>query len=331
MLSSRFPLALSKPITPRIIKAQPKYVRRVTRRSLDSGGTTPTRHSRRTAVSTLDPTRLETSDYVDISSLRRYLLRIKSPDRNAPPSLAFPYFPYHKRKRVDMSFPPRTAGYFYFHHSKDLPVTTGAVRFRIASPAKFSAGDDLLRPDGTPWEVTLASIAKSRPALRELLLRDGLVTEAELSECTALLPSRRARPQAFLYRFDQPFSIRFDGALVIQIVVGDQKYRRRIFPLVDQRKGAGFAPYSGRALVRFEVSPLPEHEKSRVVLRVVKIIDQPQLLIPDYDSYVPRPVEGELISRPGQGSTTVKIWSNKLFSKQWDPLRLLLEAAKSKS
>ncbi|KAJ6500882.1 hypothetical protein C8R45DRAFT_781967, partial [Mycena sanguinolenta] len=253
--------------------------------------------TRRTPVSTLDPARLKASDHLDISSLLRYTLRVQSTHDNGTP--AYPMLSYYKHKGASSVFPPRTAGYFYFHRPEDLPCTAGSIRFRIASvnPAKFSRGRDLLRPDGVPWEVTLPTVSKTRPVLRELLLRDGLVTETELRECQDVFPSRRktGRAQTLLYRFDQPFSVSFDGSICIQIVIGAQKYRYRIAAFLEQRTHWS-CPYSGKALMRFELSPLPEHTANpRIVLRVIKIIDPPKLRIPHYDGYVPRPKEGELV------------------------------------
>ena len=85
---------------------------------------------------------------------------------------------------------------------------------------------------------------------------------------------------------------------------------------------------AGKALVRFELSPLPEHAANpRVVLRVIKITDPPKLRISHYDGYVPRPKEGELVYRPHQGpGSAVRPWSRTLDSRLGEPLRRLLDA-----
>ncbi|KAJ7232035.1 hypothetical protein B0H12DRAFT_1239752 [Mycena haematopus] len=280
-------------------RAQPDHIRHATRRSLHSTG--PRRRSaesgkstQRTPVSTLDPARLKASDHVDISSLVRYPVRVQSTSENGIP--ANPPLPYHKLKGIPCTFPPRTAGYFYFHRPEGLPSAAGAIRFRITSvnPANFSKGHDLLRPDGVPWEVTLPTIAKTRPVLRDLILRDGLVTEAELDECLKMFPFHRAGPQTLIYRFDQPFSLTFDGAHYVQLVVGAQKYLSRLCLFHEQRGKAMTYPYSGKALVRFEHSPFPEHAHSHFVLRIVKMIDPPTPRVSLYDGYLPLPKEGEL-------------------------------------
>ncbi|KAJ6567008.1 hypothetical protein B0H19DRAFT_716760 [Mycena capillaripes] len=308
-------------IGPSKFKAPHTNVRHVARSSLDSRGP-----GRQALISTLDPTRLRTSDYVDISSRLRHLMKVESASRQGTP--VRPYFQYYKHKGVASAFPPRTVGYFYYHQPEDLPSTAGAIRFRIASvnPATFSRGHDLLRPDGVPWEVPLPTISKTRPVLQQLLLRDGLVTESQLRQSAALFPSQRSRAQTLLHHFDQPFSVEFDSANYIQVVCGGHKYPVDIRVFHEQRNGASCAvyPYSGRALVRFEISTLPQHANSRAaVLRVVKMIEPPKLRIHPYDGHLPCPVEGQLVCR-GRPRGAVP-WSRKLDSPRGNSLRMLLD------
>ncbi|KAJ7755741.1 hypothetical protein DFH07DRAFT_959377 [Mycena maculata] len=211
-------------------------------------------------------------------------------------------------------YPPRTAGFFYYHRPKDLPFTAGAIRFRISSvlPSNFPAGRDLLRPDGVPWQVPFPALARSRPILQELLLRDKLITKSELEGSAALFPGVRARgPRTLLHRFDEEFPVVFDGANYIQRCGGD---------------GAAFR--IRRALVRFELSTLPEHRDMRVVvLRVVEMITPPTLKIDGYDGYLPPPLQGGLVQRsaPGRG-TNIRPWSRKLESTWGKALAPLVAA-----
>ncbi|KAJ7494245.1 hypothetical protein B0H11DRAFT_1714649 [Mycena galericulata] len=285
--------------------------------------------SRSPILSTLDPTRLKTSDHVDISSRSQSQVLIVSKDRVEAPV----WFRYYKRKGVETRCPPRTTGFFYFHRPTDLPPTAAAIRFRIASvnPDHFSRGRDLLRPDGAPWEVPLPTLARSRPAVQDLLLRDGLVTHSELQHCAALFPRGRALlAQRLLHRFHQPFPVGFASAHYLQIVCGGQKYCSDVRVFHEHRKGSPAAvyPYSGIALVRFELSKLPEHRGERVaVLRVIKMIKPPELRIAGYDGYLPAPVEGELVQRPAHASRVgTQPWSRKLDSPIGKPLALLLDA-----
>lgn len=68
--------------------------------------------------------------------------------------------------------------------------------------------------------------------------------------------------------------------------------------------------------MRFELSTLPQHAGSRVVvLRVVKLIDPPKLRVPNYDGHLPPPVEGELVQRPRRGPLGSVPWARKLDTK----------------
>jgi hypothetical protein len=56
--------------------------------------------------------------------------------------------------------------------------------------------------------------------------------------------------------------------------------------------------FSGSAVVRFELSTLPEHSGSQqVVVRCLKFQDPVTCVIPNYDGWVPLPQEGELLYR----------------------------------
>ncbi|KAJ7138485.1 hypothetical protein C8R43DRAFT_842363, partial [Mycena crocata] len=197
--------------------------------------------------------------------------------------------------------PRRTAGFFYYHRPKDLPFTASAIRFRIAAvnPKTFAKGADLLRPDGAPWEVPLSRIISKRsPKLLEQLLRDRLITDVDLEQSAMVFPGNRAR---LLHRFGDLFPISFEGMHYLQIVCGETHHRLDVRVFHEQRGGMSSAvhPYSGRALVRFELSTLPEYASARVVvLRLVKMIDPPTLRLQNYDGYLPPPIEGELVQRP---------------------------------
>ncbi|KAJ6477357.1 hypothetical protein C8R47DRAFT_647376 [Mycena vitilis] len=311
----------------KLARVQGIYVRHLSRSPTDSRGA-----SRNHLLWTLDPTRLKTPDYVDISSRRHHVVKVGSRDRNTPGISAYPAFSYYKCKGVSSAFPPRTAGYFYYHQPKDAPFTAGAIRFRVASvnPATFPKGRDLLRPDGVPWEIPLPTIAKSRPILKQLLLQEKLVTKAQLKECAKMFPSRRSRPPKLLHHFSQPFSVKFEGVSYVQVICGGQNHRFVLRVFHEQRKGtpSSLHPYSGIALVRFELSALPQYANARVaVLRVVKMIEPPKLRVPNYDGYLPCPEEGQLVCRPRhRGAKGTVPWSKKLDSPRGKTLALLLDS-----
>ncbi|KAJ7100464.1 hypothetical protein C8R44DRAFT_946921, partial [Mycena epipterygia] len=272
---------------------------------------------KRPRIHTLNSERLQPSDHMDISFRPRLRIFVSVPPAETPVIMQ-----YCKHKGVSIVYPPRTAGFFYYHRPKELPFIAGAIRFRVAAvnPAAFSAGRDLVRPDGAPWEISLPTILKRQPILRQRLLRDNLVTEAELDECAILFPSNHFRAPSIIHRFDQLFPVKFDSAHSVQVICGGQKYRCN--------DALVFTSALGRALVRFELSKLPEHAKSRVaVLRIVKMIEPPKLRIPDYDGHVPLPIEGQLVLRPRRSKGVCeKPWSRKLDSAVGKPLAVLLDA-----
>ena len=64
----------------------------------------------------------------------------------------------------------------------------------------------------------------------------------------------------------------------------------------------------GSVLARFERSTLPEHKGTRtVVLRFLKIITPLTCVIPKYDEYISRPVEGELHRRSSRFA--YRVWN----------------------
>ncbi|KAJ7084650.1 hypothetical protein B0H15DRAFT_783663 [Mycena belliarum] len=281
-------------------------------------------------VTTLDPARLRPSDHVDLSHLKRFA--VLQPNRKM--GKAGTYLLYHQEDTENISFPPRTAGFFYYYRPPDdLPVTAGGIRFRIAAvnPAAFSRGRDLTRPNGAVWHIALESIAKSmtKTVLREIILRDKLVSEEDMADHTPKGLDNRERAQTVIHSFYEPFPVSFQRAHYINIYSDGNKYRCDVRVFHEQRAGppSSVYPYSGRALVRFELSTLPEHSGLRVaVLRCVKIIDPPRLMIPDYDGYLPPPVEGELVQRPSRAvSQASRPWVRDLSSGAGKFLALLLD------
>ncbi|KAK7036056.1 hypothetical protein R3P38DRAFT_614396 [Favolaschia claudopus] len=286
------------------------------------------RTARKPVISTLDPKQLKPSDYVDISEYLEYSIRSTTEDPNSAARTS-DCITYYKHKGVEHPFPQHSAGYFYFHRPPDLPPMSGALRFRcvpVNDPGAFDSEEssDLLRPDSLPWEVPLSTLSNARPLLRDLLLRDGLVTADEVEESMRRFPFTQSRRSDFIFRHDQMFSIPFECMHIVTLVNDPHQFRFRSAVFGERRLVAQAAgsvrrppvfPYSGRALVRFELMKLPRYSEARVVLRVVKMVVPPTLLIPDYDGYLPAPREGKLITRPHQGTGKhVAAWSRALGS-----------------
>ncbi|SJL06945.1 uncharacterized protein ARMOST_10287 [Armillaria ostoyae] len=67
----------------------------------------------------------------------------------------------------------------------DLPTTAGQLRFRLtptSNPSLFESGPDLLKPNGTPWAISVARLFGLQDAYyAHRLLEDGLVTKDLIS------------------------------------------------------------------------------------------------------------------------------------------------------
>ncbi|KAJ7061490.1 hypothetical protein C8F01DRAFT_951838, partial [Mycena amicta] len=214
-------------------------------------------------LSTLDPERLKASDLVDISSCYRL-------------------FSGRVRYEPGQYFPPKTAGFFYFHRPQDaIPSSlAGVVRFRRVNGASadFASGTDLLLPNGLHWEYPLIGSLCQFSNWTQLLLEDGLITPTQLEQCKRMYNPRE--DGAYLHSFGQPFVTSFLERSQIFVVRGGGKHPVGFSgPFKDNRQTQQFGtPYNGKALVRFELSTLPEHTKKHkrlAVIRVLKFIEPP--------------------------------------------------------
>ncbi|KIK69906.1 hypothetical protein GYMLUDRAFT_53043 [Collybiopsis luxurians FD-317 M1] len=171
---------------------------------------------KRRILSTLDPNRLQESDFVDISFYKNFTLRLQSniPD-SFEPSLSSPFkFAYswsrHNGSRRN-EFPRQSSGFFYYHSPGDLSPLAGGLRFRrtdTSSPQSFSSGVDLLWPNGLPWSYPLHRLARD-PAFSRVLVNDGLITEELLVQCREVFRERTNFKWStpLLFHLSQPFSI----------------------------------------------------------------------------------------------------------------------------
>ncbi|TFK46221.1 hypothetical protein OE88DRAFT_1044729 [Heliocybe sulcata] len=179
--------------------------------------------------------------------------------------------------------------------------------------ATFPTGRDLQLPDGRMWHISLFAIAhQSRYCgLRAHLLSEGLVTAKVLD--TALNISaqkwkridRLATDSRLIWKFAQRFLVDLPSARVGLWIIGSSAGERLNLPPLfsicsretestmtcyvlsgssdlgvspqtgkdDFAKRVDYRSFTGRALVQFERSTLPEHNGTRtVVLRILKVM-----------------------------------------------------------
>ncbi|KAJ7119243.1 hypothetical protein C8R43DRAFT_86730 [Mycena crocata] len=131
-------------------------------------------------LSALNPTLLKSTDLLDISA--RTFIRFSFPSSEDKTSLR--YFNHFR-------FPHGSKGFLYYHSEPHWTQLEGHIRFRVApegDPASFASGKDVLLPSGFTWQVILPQLAcrSSYLLTGQQLLREGLVTEEQLSRCRAM-------------------------------------------------------------------------------------------------------------------------------------------------
>ncbi|KAH9920419.1 hypothetical protein B0H21DRAFT_767572 [Amylocystis lapponica] len=288
-------------------------------------------------IATLNPTRLTPLDYVDISGqsrptindrdvLHRFPHVIAADGRTKPLSYAaikrqMPELPLQAKLAYSFEgynlhrFPADTHGFLYYHPAASPLAVAGEIRFRImpdASTTDLLSGRDLLLPTGRPWGIQLCDVASRgfyRP-LREILLRDQLVTPAILADSARLSVSPKGHMRR-IYSLDEPFYVGFYKNRLYYVVgadgaertfqsaswFADGRARSQLSPAVVPfaRLQSVFKPYTGAAMCRFERSTLLGRRSERILLlRVVEIVEPAEAVCPEYDGYVPMPKAGEL-------------------------------------
>ncbi|RDB31068.1 hypothetical protein Hypma_000039 [Hypsizygus marmoreus] len=289
--------------------------------------TKPKVHRPRCVISTLDPSRLQDNDFLDLGNgVSRTRLGTSTPTvlhrsaSSSPPERRRSniLIDYHGRAGLDHPFPTHTRGFLYYHRDPELPPISGAVRFRLTAAAhasSFSAGMDLMLPDGrTPWAIWLVTVANAAKyvGLKQILLFDGLVAPELLEYCRHL----GARSEAsngltsmyrhMLFRLDQPFILDLSSTPRFS-AVGPQGIEHAVIACTRvNTMGHGmkpFFPFSGQCMVRFERSLSPEHAGKRVaVIRVLEILTP---IVSTNPTYTPGH-KGGLFRIPTVGSLLVK-------------------------
>ncbi|KZP07555.1 hypothetical protein FIBSPDRAFT_875388 [Athelia psychrophila] len=218
----------------------------------------------------------------------------------------------------DLPFPPNTRGFLHYHTPASMPATAGEIRFRVtrgADPEDFHTGSDLLGPDGLPWSLPLIMLAHGlhrqtkgvpfgRGLLVRSLVRDGLVDAAVLDGLAALVEasgwvSTKKPPKSIVHSLDQLVHVQLENTSLSVMFVGEHQVSpTRIEAPFTHYTGPGRSrviPFSGSALCRFEISPVPLADGTdTLVLRVVKLVT-PVTCVAGYDGYLAAPTEGELV------------------------------------
>ncbi|KAG6874128.1 hypothetical protein C0995_005544 [Termitomyces sp. Mi166 len=270
---------------------------------------------RRFRCRTLQPRLLEPSDLLDLSGCDRPYIQIDSQGGESV------RLRYHKTCDDPIPFPLNTLGFLYYHHDPTTPLSSGEIRFRITPRndlTNFDEGQDLITPNYIPWSLSLFQLTNLGFApLKDLLITEGLVEEALIQSMVGKNFRGHKRP---LHYLEQPFVMKlqsgnfmfnvFDGETVAQHLMYDRSNK------------------TGHILVRFELSTLPEHAHSCiVVLRVLKILEAIKVMIPGYDMYLPMPHEGQLLESRNKDHRTKSPFTINLDKPSgiWKNLNLLVK------
>ncbi|RDB29746.1 hypothetical protein Hypma_013747 [Hypsizygus marmoreus] len=287
----------------------------------------------RRVISTLDPSRLQDSDFIDLSAKPQNPQNPRNPHDQRPSIVWVPpitqqtSLPIYRRQArlsyhvpgVGSRFPENSRGFLYYHRDPKSPLTSGTVRFRVtpnAHASSFTAGTDLMAADGlAPWAMWLVTIASTSRynGLKEILLSDGLVMPELMEHCrklvvgVGLLHSLNRMYRHMLFTLEQPFVLDFATSPCFS-VMGPLRIERAQLEFTRarrtiQRRKKMFFPYSGQCRVRFERSLAPEHAGKHVaVIRVLEILTPIEIADPTHTA---RHKTG-LFRMPTVGSLLVK-------------------------
>jgi hypothetical protein len=197
-------------------------------------------------ISTLDPTRLTSADFLDLSGKTK---RVIKPGRDEV------HFVSGGLGRPRVPFPDETQGFLYYVPGPAHAPIAGEVRFRItgsSDPGSFADGRDLFMPDmPEPWTIPLPNMlaAEKYQHLREVLISQGGSASAELLACAqqhkGTLVTHKSR---VIHSLGQPFiqdlsvsatSVRFASGNRIHDIMtlhlpSDSRGGRRVWPYTGE-------------------------------------------------------------------------------------------------
>ncbi|KAI0328803.1 hypothetical protein GY45DRAFT_1254107 [Cubamyces sp. BRFM 1775] len=217
-------------------------------------------------------------------------------------------------------FPAGLQGFFYYYnYAGPAPRTSGEIRFRktySSDPSSFSSGKDLEATHGLPWRLQLLTIAAfdKHRALRDILLRDGLVDEETMKIAAEMGTARAQRKETIplIHTFRQPFYLDFASPLHWWNFMDSQRLHfSRPMANITSIKLHGERmppPWLGSAICTFVKSKSPYHQNSRVINVAVLSIVDPVQRNPDFpeDLYelAPTPPRPKSILRRG-----TRVWA----------------------
>ena len=129
-----------------------------------------------TTIHTLDPYKLTSEDYADLSEARAALFKFDDGTFTYGWQNRYFHWPF------PMQFPPDCGGFLYLYKpAAYVPPPAYEIRFRVTNnpdPSSFASGHDL-GLQGLPRGVPLMFGSYTNTVLRRLILADGLIPDAD--------------------------------------------------------------------------------------------------------------------------------------------------------
>jgi hypothetical protein len=270
--------------------------------------------NRSAPITTLAIPRLSVSDFVSLSAKMSYFLTHSD---GVQGQIIY---------KTHVPFPTETQGVFYYHPGPAHAPIAGEVRFRIVEngrPADFHAGKDLLRHSvPLPWSIPLvavfqianyapfAHLVKASGLLgKDILrsLRGGAAKMPRVNKNSRIIHSlgQRIHIDAYEPRLMIAHGNALKGPLSTHLL-DDTRGNRRTLAYT----GTAHALFKG--ILTLNMCPLlsgsmvcsferaPKIGAPKIHIRVHKILHGFVPTNPDYDGYVPKPVEGDLLPGPNR-------------------------------
>ncbi|KAI0265330.1 hypothetical protein BC834DRAFT_181430 [Gloeopeniophorella convolvens] len=222
----------------------------------------------RKQINTLDPNRLQPSDFIDLSNRSTAAIWTVPRGSYEVPKIALRY--ELEGRNSKLPFPSGTRGFLYYLRDPEL-AEGGQVRFRIVATPEgaFEAGQDLLLRNGMPWHVPPGLLPRAPTmGLMKLLLRDELVTRGQVAVWESY--PRKLKPSPVVTRFGQPFSLSLSATKPgMRVRTSSHGHVRHLQFWFSHAKHSFTR---GAGTVCLEPSSLPEHAgKHVVVIRVLEL------------------------------------------------------------
>ncbi|KAJ3772796.1 hypothetical protein FB446DRAFT_735408 [Lentinula raphanica] len=133
--------------------------------------------------------------------------------------------PINLLPKFDLSRLPSASGHIYYHLPPNRPSICSELRFRTTG--EDGQTQDWTMPNKIPWSLPIWRIVKSPvlAPLKELLVKDGIVTSSFIERCERVFPDDFAAvaPSRVIYGLRQPFPLHVCRNKHILWIVGEEK------------------------------------------------------------------------------------------------------------